>query len=166
MTTITLRERIDELIAQHGTLRATARVLMTDCGYLHRLRSGEKTEPGDPLLRRMGLREVTRYECVSSTPAQVDGAPDALRGVEQTEPFWCHEQSHDRPRCEAQCAECAEDGVPVSDPDRFIGGAAGEATYARAAVDAALRNANPARSQEDGYCAASGVQPLKGKSHE
>jgi siroheme synthase (precorrin-2 oxidase/ferrochelatase) len=70
MTTITLRERIDELIAQHGTLRATARVLMTDCGYLHRLRSGEKTEPGDPLLRRMGLREVTRYERVSSTPAQ------------------------------------------------------------------------------------------------
>jgi hypothetical protein len=33
------------------------------------------------------------------------------RGVEQTEPFWCHEQSHDRPRCEAQCAECAEDGM-------------------------------------------------------
>jgi hypothetical protein len=59
---VTLRQRIDELIAQHGTLRATARVLMTDCGYLHRLRSGEKTEPGDPLLRRMGLREVTRYE--------------------------------------------------------------------------------------------------------
>ncbi|MGE4243658.1 hypothetical protein [Ramlibacter sp.] len=59
---VTLRERIDELIAQHGTLRATARVLMTDCGYLHRLCSGEKTEPGDPLLHRMGLREVRLYE--------------------------------------------------------------------------------------------------------
>jgi hypothetical protein len=59
---ITLRQRIDELIAQHGTLRATASVLMTDCSYLHRLRSGEKTKPGDDLLRRMGLREVTRYE--------------------------------------------------------------------------------------------------------
>jgi len=237
MTTITLRERIDELIAQHGTLRATARVLMTDCGYLHRLRSGEKTEPGDPLLRRMGLREVTRYERVSSTPAQGDGEqevpvtdkkldefhshevlhtlhvvrnlierelsehpftaahpvvkaaisraqralgiayhltgaiefeadatagaqvdggtgdlsavdritdanrhgeawPDgaaaqpsgseaqrtigAAAGPQQTEPFWCHEQSHDRPRCEAQCAECAEDGVPVSQESNVV----------------------------------------------
>ena len=171
MTTITLRERIDELIAQHGTLRATARVLMTDCGYLHRLRSGEKTEPGDPLLRRMGLREVTRYERVSSTTAQGDGgtagaqasaavqrhitdmlvahrdmieaqqrgdgeaevlavrrmeaarsavAGQTPRGVEQTEPFWCHEQSHDRPRCEAQCAECAEDGVPVSQESNVV----------------------------------------------
>jgi hypothetical protein len=25
-------------------------------------------------------------------------------------PFWCHEQSHDRPRCATQCAECADDG--------------------------------------------------------
>jgi hypothetical protein len=66
---VTLRERIDELIAQHGTLRATARVLMTDCSYLHRLRSGEKTEPGDPLLRRMGLREVRGYERTGSADA-------------------------------------------------------------------------------------------------
>jgi hypothetical protein len=63
---VTLRQRIDELITQHGTLRATARVLMTDCAYLHRLRSGEKTEPGDPLLRRMGLREVRGYERTGS----------------------------------------------------------------------------------------------------
>lgn len=65
---ITLRQRVDELIQQHGTLRATARVLMTDCGYLHRLRAGEKTEPGDPLLRRMGLREVRLYERTSALP--------------------------------------------------------------------------------------------------
>jgi hypothetical protein len=32
-------------------------------------------------------------------------------GEEQLEPFWCHEQSHDRPRCETQCSECAEDGT-------------------------------------------------------
>jgi len=37
----------------------------------------------------------------------------------------------------------AAHGVPASDPDRFIG--------------EALRNAKPARSQEDGYRAASGV---------
>ena len=31
---VTLRDRIDELVAQHGTLRATARVLMTDAADL------------------------------------------------------------------------------------------------------------------------------------
>jgi hypothetical protein len=41
-------------------------------------------------------------------------------GVEQTEPFWCHEQSHDRARCESQCAECAEDGVPVSQESNVV----------------------------------------------
>ena len=75
---ITLRGRIDELIAQHGTLRATARVLMTDCGYLHRLRAGEKTEPGDPLLRRMGLREVRLY--------QRAGGPDAAGSSTEAQP--------------------------------------------------------------------------------
>lgn len=65
---VTLRQRIDELVAQHGTLRAVARVLMTDAAYLHRLRTGEKTEPGDPLLRRMGLREVRMYERTPGTP--------------------------------------------------------------------------------------------------
>lgn len=38
-------------------------------------------------------------------------------GEEQLEPFWCHEQSHDRPRCETQCAECAEDGTPLYTAD-------------------------------------------------
>lgn len=129
------------------------------------------------------------------------GAAGPLGDPEVTEPFWCHEQSHDRPRCEAQCAECAEDGVPVSQEsnvvetlrlarlalrnatapvgnhsarmligeallalDRAIAGVAPVEAPNNVAVS--LRNANPARSQEDGYCAASGVQPLKGKSHE
>lgn len=70
---VTLRQRIDELIAQHGTLRATARVLMTDPAYLHRLRAGEKTEPGDPLLRRMGLREVRTYERTSGVEGKKNG---------------------------------------------------------------------------------------------
>lgn len=74
---VTLRERIDELVERHGTLRATARVLMTDCGYLHRLRAGEKTEPGDPLLRRMGLREVRTYERTHGV--QATSTPNAER---------------------------------------------------------------------------------------
>lgn len=48
---------------------------------------------------------VQRMEAARSALA------DARPGEEQLEPFWCHEQSHDRPRCETQCAECAEDGV-------------------------------------------------------
>lgn len=82
------------------------------------------------------LAEIERLDRAAGTSGVQEGKPDAPRGVEQTEPFWCHEQSHDRPRCEAQCAECAEDGAPASDPDCFIGGAAGEATYAVAQVEA------------------------------
>lgn len=51
---------------------------------------------------------VQRMEAARSALA------DARPGEEQLDPFWCHEQSHDRPRCEtqcAECAECAEDGV-------------------------------------------------------
>lgn len=95
---ITLRQRIDELIAQHGTLRATARVLMTDCGYLHRLRNGEKTEPGDDLLRRMGLREVTTYERTSSARALPAAGATA-------QPVAC-EHGVQHPHA---CPECAED---------------------------------------------------------
>ena len=57
-----LSERIAELVDQHGSLRAAARVLECDAGYLSRLQSGEKSDPGDTLLRRMGLRQVTAFE--------------------------------------------------------------------------------------------------------
>jgi hypothetical protein len=60
--TSTLANRIAELIDQHGTLRATARVLDCDPGYLSRLQSGEKDDPGEALLRRMKLRRVVTYE--------------------------------------------------------------------------------------------------------
>jgi hypothetical protein len=53
---VTVPKRLDELIAQHGTLRAAARVIEIDVGYLSRLRSGEKGKPGKDFLRRMGLR--------------------------------------------------------------------------------------------------------------
>lgn len=59
---ITLAQRIEELTAHHGSLRAAARVLETDAGYLSRLASGEKDDPGETLLRRMGLRRVVSYE--------------------------------------------------------------------------------------------------------
>jgi hypothetical protein len=59
---MTLADRIAELIAQHGSLRAAARVLDCDAGYLSRLQSGEKDNPDDWLLRRMKLRRVVSYE--------------------------------------------------------------------------------------------------------
>jgi hypothetical protein len=59
-----------------------------------------------------GEAEVLAVRRMEAARAAIAGPRD----VEQTEPFWCHEQSHDRPRCETQCAECAEDGVaPTKD---------------------------------------------------
>lgn len=59
---VTVPQRLDELIAQHGSLRAAARVLDFDAGYLSRLHSGESFNPGETILRRLGLREITTYE--------------------------------------------------------------------------------------------------------
>lgn len=59
---MTLRDRIDELVAQHGSLRAVARVTEIDPGYLSRLRAGEKANPEKDKLRRLGLRRVVSYE--------------------------------------------------------------------------------------------------------
>ena len=57
-----LRARIDELVARHGSLRAAARVLQMDHVYLYRLRNGEKENPSDEMLRKLGLRRVVTYE--------------------------------------------------------------------------------------------------------
>lgn len=65
---MTLQERIKQLIAMHGSLRATARVLQCDSGYLSRLQSGEKDNPDELLLRRMGLRRVVTYVLKEPTP--------------------------------------------------------------------------------------------------
>lgn len=59
---MTLQERIDQLVTQHGSLQAVSRVLRIDVGYLSRLRSGEKSRPGDDTLRSLGLRRVVSYE--------------------------------------------------------------------------------------------------------
>ena len=59
---MTLQERIDELVAQHGSLRAVARVTGIDVAYLSRLRSGDKDWPSHAILKQLGLRRVVRYE--------------------------------------------------------------------------------------------------------
>jgi hypothetical protein len=65
---ISLAERIAELAVQHGSLRAAGRVLDVDAGYLSRLASGEKDNPDEQLLRRMGLRRIVTYERRRATP--------------------------------------------------------------------------------------------------
>lgn len=57
-----LQQRISELASQHGSLRAAARVLQVDAGYLSRLQSGEKNDPGEELLRKLRLRRVVTFE--------------------------------------------------------------------------------------------------------
>lgn len=59
---LTLYDRIEQLVAQHGSLRAVARVTEIDVGYLSRLRSGEKVNPEKDKLRRLGLRRIVGYE--------------------------------------------------------------------------------------------------------
>lgn len=63
---MTLQDRINELVAQHGSLRAVARVTEIDAGYLSRLRSGEKANPDKDKLRRLGLRRVVSFEHLKS----------------------------------------------------------------------------------------------------
>ncbi len=64
---LTIAQRIDELVTRHGSLRAVARVLAVDAGYLSRLHSGEKAAPSGKLLRRMGLRQRVVYERATPT---------------------------------------------------------------------------------------------------
>lgn len=63
---MTLSERIHELLAQHGSLRAVARVTEIDAGYLSRLHAGKKVNPGKDKLRRLGLRRVVTFERISA----------------------------------------------------------------------------------------------------
>lgn len=50
-----LQSRIKELERLHGSLRAAARATEVDVGYLKRLRDGEKTNPSDAILAKLGL---------------------------------------------------------------------------------------------------------------
>jgi hypothetical protein len=59
---MTLQERIDQLVAQHGSLRALARVMECSPPYICRLRSGVTKNPGPAVLRKLGLKRVTTYE--------------------------------------------------------------------------------------------------------
>lgn len=54
-------QRINELEAQHGSLRAVARALRIDAGYLSRLKAGKKLDPSDAVLKKLGLRRMVQF---------------------------------------------------------------------------------------------------------
>lgn len=56
-----VRERIGQLIHRHGSLRKCARVLEVSPAYLSRLFRGEKDEPSDAMLKKLGLRRHVTY---------------------------------------------------------------------------------------------------------
>ena len=61
---LTIPQAVDALVARHGSLRKAARIVQINYAYLSRLRSEEKTEPTDAVLRRLGLRRIVTYETI------------------------------------------------------------------------------------------------------
>lgn len=59
--TTTIPRRVKALVKQHGSLRAAARVAKLSAPYLMRLRDGDKEDPSDDVLRRLGLRREVRF---------------------------------------------------------------------------------------------------------
>jgi hypothetical protein len=57
-----LADRITALTDAHGSLRQLADALGEDAGYLSRLRSGEKDNPSDEVLQKLGLVKVVKYQ--------------------------------------------------------------------------------------------------------
>lgn len=55
---------------EHGSLRAAAKELGVDAGYLSRLKSGEKLNPGDEVLAALGLEKVTMYRAITKQPTK------------------------------------------------------------------------------------------------
>lgn len=58
---ITVSERVKQLVSRHGSLRAAARALSIDSGYLSCLESGSKTNPSAAVLRKLGIVKIVYY---------------------------------------------------------------------------------------------------------
>jgi hypothetical protein len=56
-----IKERIGSMIDEHGGLRAAARAIGCDPAYLLRLYSGEKNNPSDAMLAKLGLKKQVRH---------------------------------------------------------------------------------------------------------
>lgn len=72
---MTIQQAIEQEVEIHGSLRAAAQDLGIDVGYLSRLASGEKDNPGDYVLEKLRLekrviyvRPIINYESTPLTP--------------------------------------------------------------------------------------------------
>lgn len=59
--TIDLQAAVKALIARHGGTRIAARALGVNYAYLSRLSTGQKSNPTDATLRKLGLKKVVTY---------------------------------------------------------------------------------------------------------
>lgn len=59
--TVSIDQCIADLVAQHGSLRKAGRVVGLTGQYLYRLQAGEKKNPSEATLRKLGLRQVISY---------------------------------------------------------------------------------------------------------
>lgn len=57
----TLQTAVEALIRKHDGLRAAARAIGIDAGYLSRLRTGKRTDPSDEQLFKLGLERRVIY---------------------------------------------------------------------------------------------------------
>jgi hypothetical protein len=62
MATLTLRDRITELVEKHGSFRNVGAVIDVDHVYLYRLHKGERADPSDDVLKKLKLKRVVVYE--------------------------------------------------------------------------------------------------------
>lgn len=70
MTRSLLANRITRRAKEAGGLRALARSINTDPGYLSKLRKGKKN-PSDTLLEKLGLERVEYYVSTTDEPDDV-----------------------------------------------------------------------------------------------
>jgi hypothetical protein len=64
MTATVVKQRVQDLAKQHGSLRAAARAVGVDHVYLWRLARGHKCVPSDAVLRKLGLRRHVWFELI------------------------------------------------------------------------------------------------------
>jgi ferredoxin-fold anticodon binding domain-containing protein len=58
----TLGARISMLVDRHGSLRNVGKILGIDHAYLCRLQAGDKVNPSDAVLKKLGLQRVVTYK--------------------------------------------------------------------------------------------------------
>lgn len=59
-----IAKAVERAVKQHGGLRKAARALGIQAPYLCRLRYGDKTNPSDKILRKLGLARTIEIEVV------------------------------------------------------------------------------------------------------